>query len=153
MVINGTAYYAKILGKPAWGYKNQYKEWSFDLAISDETRKGLIKAGMDASVIKNKGDDRGDFITFKRRELKKDGTAGKPFEVLDKKQQPWDQTKLIGNGSKLNVKIALNEQFERKGLKPGAIRVQIVEHVPYEGRAGDDEDLPMYNDEGEETWA
>lgn len=152
MVINGTGYYCKVLGKPANGYKNQYKEWSFDLAITDETRKALINAGMDSSFVKNKGDDRGDFITFKRREFRKDGTAAKPFEVVDRKQQPWDQTSLIGNGSKLNVKIALNEQPERKGLKPGAIKIQIVEHVPYEGRAGDDEDLPMYNDDGSENW-
>ena len=154
MIITGFAHYAKVLGKPAWGYEKQYKEWSIDVAISADTRTALIAAGMDSAAIKNKGDDRGDFITFKRREFKKDGEPGKPIEVVDKKQQAWDHAKLIGNGSKINAKIALNEQVGKKGLKPGIIKLQVVDLVEYEGRAMDEEDLPTYADDGSvETWS
>ena len=151
MVIQGPVHYAKVLGAPAWGYKKQYKEWSVDLCIDAPTKARLLEAGMSKSAIKNKDDDRGDFITFKRRELKKDGTAGKPIEVVNKKGQPWDQKALIGNGSICNFKIALNE-YEGE-TKPGLIKMQVVEHVEYEGRAGDDEDLPTYGDDGQvEDW-
>ena len=151
MVIQGKAYYAKVLGKPAWGYKNQHKEWSMDVALSPETKKALTDAGVTKSVFKNKDDDRGWFLTFRRRELKKDGTPGTPIKVVDKKGNDWPQNSLIGNGSVVNVMVALNE-YEGE-IKPGLIKVQVVEHVPYEGK-GDDEDFPTYNDDGtEEKWS
>ena len=152
MVIQGKAYYAKVLGAPAWGYKKQHKEWSLDVTIDAPTKARLLEAGMSKGVIKNKDDDRGDFITFKRRELKKDGTPGKRIEVVNKKGQEWDQKALIGNGSVVNCKIALNE-YEGE-TKPGLIKLQVVEHVEYEGRGGDDEDLPTYNEDGTvEDWS
>jgi hypothetical protein len=152
MVIQGKAYYAKVLGAPAWGYKKQYKEWSIDVTLDAATKARLLEAGMSKSAIKNKQDDRGEFLTFKRREKKKDGTDGKPIEVVNKKGQEWNQKALIGNGSVVNCKIALNE-YEGE-TKPGLIKLQIVEHAEYEGRAGDDEDLPMYNDDGTvEDWS
>lgn len=152
MVIQGKAYYAKVLGAPAWGYKNQYKEWSVDVTLDKATREKLLAAGMSKASIKNKDDARGDFITFKRREFKKDGTAGKPIEVVDKKGQPWSQKALIGNESVVNAKIILNENNDGE-VKPGLLKLQVVEHVEYEGR-GDDEDLPVYNDDGTvEDWS
>lgn len=152
MVLQGQVWYAKVLGAPAWGYKKQYKEWSVDMCLDEATRERLLAAGMSKSAIKNKGDDRGDFLTFKRRELKKDNTPGKPIEVVDKKGAPWDQKALIGNGSVCNFKIALNE-YEGE-TKPGLIKMQVVEHVAYEGRGEDDEDLPTYGDDGQvEDWS
>lgn len=151
MVIQGKSWYAKVLGPPAWGYKKQYKEWSIDVTIDAATKARLLEAGMSKTSIKNKDDDRGEFLTFKRRELKKDNTPGKPIEVVDKKGQAWNPKLLIGNGSLVNVKIALNE-YEGE-VKPGLIKLQIVEHVEYEGRGGDDEDLPTYGDDGQvEDW-
>lgn len=151
MVIQGKAWYPKVLGAPAWGYKNQYKEWSTDVTLDEKTKARLLEAGMSAGVVKNKGDDRGDFITFKRRETRKDGTPGKPIEVVDKKGAPWNQKTLIGNGSVVNAKIILNEQNGE--TKPGLLKMQVVELVEYEGR-GDDEDLPTYNDDGSvEDWS
>ena len=152
MVIQGKAKWAKITGAPGWGYKKQYKEWSFDLGIDDATKNRLLEAGMHKQYIKNKDDDRGDFITFKRRELKKDGTPGKPIEVVDRYGKEWDPKKLIGNGSILNVKIALNEIPDQKGTKPGCIKVQVWDLVEYEGGDGDSEDFPVA-DGSEEPWA
>lgn len=153
MVISGNAWYAKVLGAPAWGYKNQYKEWSLDVTLDEKTKAKLLEAGMGANFIKDKGDDRGEFLTFKRRETKKDGTPGKAFLVVDRKGQDWDQKKLIGNGSVVNIKIALNDDSENPKVKrPGLIKMQIVDHVAYEGR-GDEEELPVYvGDEGGEVW-
>ena len=149
MVIQGTAHWAKVLGAPGWGYKKQHKEWSVDIAISEAVKKQLLAAGMTKSVIKNKGDDRGDFLTFKRREFKRDGSPGKPIAVFDREGEEWPQNKLIGNGSIVNAKIVLNEQDDGE-VKPGLIKLQVWEHVEFEGREGDDEDLPI--DTSDEQW-
>lgn len=151
MIIKGTAHWAKVVGAPGWGYKNQHKEWSIDVAIDEATRKALIAAGVDGSYIKNKGDDRADFLTFRRRELKADGTPGKPIAIVDGKGNEWDGKTLLGNGTIVNAKIALNEREGAKTFKPGLIKLQVVKLVEYEGRAGgDDEDFGTYNEAGEE---
>lgn len=154
MVIKGQAHWAKIVGKPGWGYKQQYKEWSMDVAIDADTRAALIKAGCDGSYIKNKGDDRGDFVTFKRRELKADGTAGKPIAIEQKDGSEWDQKTLIGNGSTVLCKIALNDRQDSNTKKPGLIKVRVMELVPYEGKDRE-EDIDDYVEAhgGEEEWS
>lgn len=151
MIIRGKTKWAKIVGAPGWGYQKQHKEWSFDLSIDEASKKSLLDAGMDRKYIKNVDDDRGDFISFKRRELKKDGTPGKPIALFDRKGQEWDGKTLIGNGSVLNVKIALNEVPNQKGTKPGVIKVQVWDLVEYEGK-NDDEDFPV-DGGSEEPWA
>lgn len=151
MIIRGKTKWAKIVGKPGWGYQNQHKEWSFDLGIDDETKKALLDAGMDRKYLKNVDDDRGTFISFKRKELKKDGTPSKAPAIFDRKGNAWDDKTLIGNGSILNVKIALNEIPNQKGLKPGFIKIQVWELVEYEGKDGDD-DFPIDTSD-EEPWA
>lgn len=151
MVIKGKAHWAKVLGAPGWGYKKQHKEWSVDVAIDDATKERLLAEGMGKTYIKNKGDERGNFITFRRRELKRDGTPGKPIEVLDRTGKDWDQKKLIGNGTVVNAKIILNDVDGENYKKPGLLKLQIVDLVEYEGN-GDAEDLPIYTDDGEETW-
>lgn len=151
MIIQGKAYWAKVLGEPGWGYKNQYKEWSIDVTLDAKTMKKLIAEGVAKDKIKNKGDDRGNFLTFKRRETKKDGNPAKPFLVIGPDgKTPWPQTELIGNGSVVNAKLILNEN-EDGTMRPSLLKLQVVEHVPY----GDGEDFTDYTDGGEdgsETW-
>lgn len=139
-----------MVGKAQPGYKNQYNEWSLDVAVDDGTRQALVKAGL-GDKIKNKGDDRGDFITFKRRELKKDGTPAKPIEIVDRKGQPWGNER-IGNGSVVNVQFAVNDGPD-DSKRAGIIKLQVWEHVPYEGGDGDGErdEFPIANDD-EEDW-
>lgn len=152
MIIKGKGYWCKILGAPGWGYKKQHKEWSMDLSIDAATKERLLAEGMGKQYIKNKGDEKGDFLTFRRRELKRDGSPGKPIEVVDKKGKAWDDKVLIGNGSIINVKMVLNEVDGQRETKPGLIKVQVVELVPFEGRDEDDE-LPVYSDDGSvEKW-
>lgn len=105
--------------------------------------------------VKNKGD--GSFIQFKRKALKKDQATGqmvpaKPIEIVDKNRNPWDGKTLIGNDSVLNVNFVVNETTynNKKFLKPGIIKVQVVELVEYEG--GEREEFPDYNDGNDENW-
>lgn len=147
MIITGKAYWAKVLGSPQWGYKNQYKEWSIDIAIDDKTKQRLIAEGVSEDRFKNKDDDRGDFLTFKRREIKRDGEPAKPFFVVGPDKSPWPQDTMIGNGSKVNAKLILNESDD--GLRPALLKLQIVDLVEY----GDGEDFPAYDEDGkEEKW-
>lgn len=147
MIIKGKGFWCKIVGAPGWGYKNQHKEWSMDLSISDETETALLNAGMDPSYVKDKGDEKGKYLTFRRRELRADGTPGKPIEIVDRNGQAWDGKTLIGNGSLLKVKIAMNDLDGKKTKKPGLIKVLVHELVPFEGREGDDEELVSSDDE------
>lgn len=150
MIIQGIAYWAKILGEPGWGYKNQYKEWSIDISLDDKTVKKLMAEGVAKDKIKNKGDDRGNFLTLKRRELRKDGEPAKRIPVVGPDgKTPWDQNVLIGNGSRVNVKLILNENDDGT-TRPSILRLQVVDHVPY----GDGEDFTDYTDgEGNEDWS
>lgn len=134
MLIKGIGYFCRISGKP---HKTKYSdgEWSFDLSINETTKKELLMAGMKPSFIKNKGDQKGDFLTFRRKSTKADGSEGKPFDVRDHKNEPWDPKVLIGNGSTLNVVVSLNERTGQKGqgyLAPSAIAIQVWDLVPFE---------------------
>ncbi len=152
-IFQGTAYYAKVVGKPQPGYDKTQLEWSTDVAINDATRKSLIKLGV-GDYIKNKGDKHasgGDYLSFKRPAVKKDGTPGKPIRIVDNKGKPWDNTVLIGNGSVVNVNFALNEKASG-GLKPSLIAMQVWEHVPYEPKDRDD-DFPVVAGAEDEDWS
>lgn len=137
MMLTGKAFYARITGAP---HKNKFNpevdQWSFELSVDQENADKLLSAGMKPSYLRNKNDERGTFITFSRDAMKKDGTEGKPYTVVDSKKEPWDPSVKIGNGSVLNVITSLNERTFRgeKFLKPGAIQIQVWEHSPYEGK-------------------
>lgn len=135
MIISGTSFYARIVGEP---HTTKYSDgqWSFDLSVDEETVQSLTKKGVNSNYFRDKGDERGTFISFQRNAHKADGSAGKPYEVVDSEKNPWDPTKAIGNGSKLNVIVMLSERKYKgvKTLKPEALKIQVWEHVPFTKR-------------------
>lgn len=135
MIINGKIYWAKVLGEPIQSNFDDYREWSFDLTLDDTAMKTLADAGMDPAVVRNNDDERGNFITFRRREFRKDGTAGRPFSIVDRNTQPWDPKVRIGNGTVANVIMALNVRTIKRVevLRPSAKSIQIVHLVKYLG--------------------
>lgn len=145
MLIRGKAKWTKVLGEPVWGYQNQHKEWSVDVYIDEETLHRLEVEGL-KEKIKDKGN--GSFITFKRRELKQDGTANNPIRVVDHHGEAWNPKVKIGNGSIVNVNFAINEYG--KGQKSANIlSMQVWELVKYEGS-----EFPTREDAEEgKTWA
>jgi hypothetical protein len=151
VIIRAKAYWAKVIGKPVKAYDpKDPPEWTIDLALDEDTKKKLLAEGMTESYIKNKGDDRGDFITFRRKSIKQDGNAAKPIEVVDDKRKPWDDRKL-GNGTVVNAMVVLNEIPGPGGKlknKPGLIKLQVVELVEYAG--GERDEFPSSEDE---EWA
>lgn len=140
MLIRGKAKWAKILGEPVWGYENKFKEWSIDVYVDEATLAKLKAEGL-GSKIKDKGN--GPYITFKRKELKQDGTANQPIRVVDHKGQAWNGAK-IGNGSVVNVNFAINE-FGKNQKAANILSLQVWELVKYEGG-----EFPVKNEDGEE---
>lgn len=151
MIIQGLAYYAKIVGDPHPAFDKNEREWSIDVTVDADTRVKLEAEGL-GPKIRNKGDERGDFISFKRKAVKIDGTPAKPLEIKDHNKKLWDDRK-IGNGSTVNVMFLINdtEYNKKKFRKPGILGVQVVSLVPYEEK--EREEFPEYNDAGTEQWA
>ena len=149
-IITGNAHWAKVIGDPKPGYDGNSREWSLDVAIDESTVEFFKEQGL-SKRIKNKGDDKGDFVTFKRKEFKFDGeTRNQPIRVVDHQKNPWPDDKLIGNGSKVAVNFGINDT--RYGLHPTILALQVIDLVEYEG--GDNEDFGTFNDDGtEESWA
>lgn len=159
MIMRGEVAWAKVLGAPAKGFEENTREWSIDFKPNDPSRAKYLKEGGSDFYLKSKEKHPlGEFIAFKRNEVKKDGTPAKPITVVDKDGNPWDSTVRIGNGSVVDVKVALNEVSvgRQKRLKPSLIAIRVIEHVPYEGK-GDSSDFEDFdytsNDIDDTPWA
>lgn len=146
MLLQGKGYWAKILGKPQDGYTKGEREWSIDIGLDEAAVAKYLKEGGSDFYLKTKENHpaEGQYIPFKRKEIKQNGDPAKPIEVVDRKGQPWDPSVKIGNGSVLNFKFALNDVEVGKAVrkKPSLIAIQVWEHVPYEG--GSDEDFQEF---------
>lgn len=134
MLITGRSYWFKGVGsaKPN-KFNPEVPQWSFDLSINQTEAEKLLAAGMKKTYLRDKQDERGVFLTFTRDSIKKDGSPGKPFRIVDSKNNPWPDGESIGNGSQLNVVLTLNERTFRgeKFLKPSAIAIQVWDHIEY----------------------
>jgi len=137
--ITGKAYWFKALGDGVPNYNKDGFEWTFEVSLDPATKKELIGYGL-ASKIKNKGDEKGDYITFKRATVKmngpKAGQKNEPIKIISADGiTPWDRSIKIGNGSTLKVKFSLNETVNKrtkeKGMRADPLAVQVFEFVPY----------------------
>lgn len=137
-VITGNAFWTK-LSRPVENYNKDGQEWTLDVAIDDKTSKELKGYGL-GSKVKNKGDERGDFITFKRSTVKrsgpKKGEDNKPITLVGPDgKTPWPSSTHIGNGSVVKVKFSLNETInprtKEKGMRADPLAIQVYEHSEY----------------------
>lgn len=130
----GKAHWAKILGAPVPNYNRDGNEWTVDFTPNAEGLALIHELGI-GHKIKNKSDEREDFIQFKQRETRPDGSANFPITVVDARNRPWDPDVKIGNGSIVEVKFKVVDygkdkaKSARYGVYPQAIRV--LELVPY----------------------
>ena len=137
-LVSGKARYAKVLGKAPPGYDNGPEEWTFDLVLDEGGEQDYLASGASDFYIKTNKDTGERYVRFSRKAVKRDGSEGKPFQVVGPDGKEWDQKKLIGNDSVLNVKFTLNEieHKKQKRFKPSAIAIQVWKHVKYEGKSG-----------------
>ena len=130
-ILNGKAYWASVVS-PNTTF-DEDGVYSVDIAV-DSSNKKLAEA--EGLSIKNKGDERGDFVTIKRKAKRKDGNPNKAPDVMDGMKRPLQNT-LIGNGSDVNVLFKTYEWNHkptgRTGKSADLQAVQVVNLIAYEG--------------------
>ena len=111
--------------------------WTVDVCNLDEANLNI--ANNDGLIVKNKGDDRGDFVTIKRKVMRKDGQRNKQPDLIDGQKKIVDC--MIGNGSTVNVLYSTYdwEYRGRKGTSADLRTVQVLDLVPY--KDGNDDEL------------
>ena len=127
-VIAGTAYWASVI-HPNTKFDAD-GVWTIDVGNLDDLNKK--KAKKDGLTIKDKGDEKGEFVTIKRRVRNNKGVLNRAPNVVDANKRLITDT-MIGNGSKVNV---LYEPFEwnfggKSGVSADLRAVQVTELVPY----------------------
>ena len=151
-VIEGTAYWAKVIKADQKYKKNGGGIWSIEVAnLSKETRTELKELGLQ-KAIKNLDDDRDFFITLRRNENRsdKDKTAQDAPVILDSQNNIFEGA--IGNGSKVRVQFrtydydGTDDSGTRfQGTSTELTKVQVIELVEYETDDADTsyEDTPF----------
>ena len=110
--------------------------WQVDICLDADSKALVEGAGLN---VRNKEDERGEFVTLKRKVQGKNGPRSAPT-VVDSQNNSWDK-KLIGNGSVVTVK-ALPFEWNyagKAGKSADLAAVQVVELIEY----GDDKDFEV----------
>ena len=110
--------------------------WSIQVEANDDNREVVEKSGL---KVANKGDERGDFVTIKRKVHRKDGTQRNAPLVMDSQNNRWNNDKKIANGSTVNVK-AIPYEWDyagKSGISADLAAVQIVDFIEYSGNQQD----------------
>jgi hypothetical protein len=151
VLIRGKAKWAKIFADQLhWGFENKHKEWSIDVYLDEETVHRLEVEGLKPKI-KDKGN--GPFITFKRRELKADGSPNQPVRIVDHHGNTLQDSETvykgpkIGNDSVVNVNFAINE-YGKNQKSANILSLQIWDMIKYDG-----DNFPVKEDaETDESW-
>ena len=127
---------AIISGKAFWTKLNRKDEYSdkYQLDVGDLSEKSKEVLTSHGVKLKNKNDDRGEFITARTQYL---------VPVIDSDKKVIDSDTLIGNGSSVRVKIDFNKTHpfvEKYGTSMYLKKVQVTELVEYGGNDFDDDD-------------
>ncbi len=151
--VSGTVYWASIVGDKALrkNYDGDGREWSFEFEPEDASflkEHRLLDRLKDPFAYADRLDDRGesdkaaavremnagrgDYLLLKKPELNRDGEKNEPFRIYDENDQPWGEERLIGNGSKVDVKLSIVDWGVGKKKSIYAKAIRVTEHVPYE---------------------
>lgn len=123
-VVSGKVFWASVQA-PNTTYE---PEWGLDLLVDDNNRAQIMA---DKLTIKNKGDERGDFVHIRQRVSRRDGSKNDAPVVVDAQKNVTD--KLVGNGSTCNVMYTpfAWDMNGKSGVTPILKKVQIVDLVSY----------------------
>lgn len=129
-------YYLK--GKAKWVKARKpdekYGNYTMNLYLDKESEKAFEESGLQ---IEPKKDEDGIFYTFRRpheKLIKKEAVVFGAPKVFNADNTEFDG--LVGNGSRVTVKVSVYDTIKGKGHRWESIRVEeLVEYVP-EGGAG-----------------
>lgn len=151
MIMRGKIAWAKVLGQPKKGYNEGEREWSVDFEPDEKSLEKYLANGGSDFYLKTKENHPldGQFIAFKRKEKRQDGSDAKPITVKDAKGNDWDPSVKLGNGTLVDVKVALNEikAGGKTRLKPGLIAIRVLDLVEYEGAGDEDREDFNFDDD------
>jgi len=128
--VPGQVYWCKVLGAPRLNYDGDAKEWTYDFMPDDvdflKEAKLLDRLKTDA-----KGTIPGDYLRLKKPEKTSEGEPNDPIRVYNSDNEAWDPNQLIGNGTKVVVKLRIVDwgKGKKKSIYTTAIRVE--ELVPF----------------------
>jgi hypothetical protein len=126
-IISGEAYWAHVM-TPNTKF-NPDGEWTVEICNLDTTNKKIAEA--DGLTLKNKGDERGDFVTLKQYARTQEGTF-RPMKVTDSQRNPFPTDKRVGNGSKVNASYFPKPYDQFGGGVKGYLQgVQVLDLVEY----------------------
>ena len=128
MVISGKAYWTSI-ASPNTTFDPD-GVWTIDVGNLDKNSIDQLKT--DGLTVKNKGDDRGDFVTIKRKVRRKDGQMNRTPDLVDAKKRQMTST-MIGNGSDVNVLYGTYDwEFKgRTGTSADLKSIQVTNLIPF----------------------
>lgn len=138
--VKGKIYWPKILGQPRMNYEGTGREWTYELEPEDVS---FLKEAKLLDRLKEKYEDRGPYLNLRKPEKDREGQPNEPIRVYDENNEPWDSSKLIGNGSEADVKLRIVDygKGKKKGIYTTAIRItNLVTYVSNEF-AGMDSDV------------
>lgn len=135
-VLSGKAYWASVTN-PNVTFE---PVWSVDLSVQGDE---LDKARQMNLNIKNKSDERGDFVTIKRKVNRKDGSQNQRPSLVDSNKNDMGNT-LVGNGSDVNVlfKTYEWEYAGKMGIGTELQKVQVTKLVEYSDNSEDLDVVP-----------
>lgn len=124
-ILSGKAYWTSIV-QPNTTFE---PVWSVDVALTGDQ---LDKAKALGLPIKNKGDERGDFVKIKRNVTRRDGTSNNQPIMVDSQKRVMTDT-LVGNGSDVNVAFKTYdwEYGGKSGVGADLAKLQVVNLIPY----------------------
>lgn len=126
--VSGEIYWAKVF-VPVMNYDGDGKEWSMDFVPDDVT---FLKEAKLLDRLKEAKDPiPGDYIRLKKPEKNKDGEKNEPIRIYDEDNNQWEHGKLIGNGTKADVKLTVADFGKGKKKAIWVKAVRIIDHVPY----------------------
>ena len=126
--LTGKCYYAQNVATPCTKFAKDF--WSIDLLVDDDNRGEIEAAGLN---IRNRDDERGDYITIKTNTVSYKGEPNEPPTVKDSQNDLLGDVP-IGNGSLVIVKTTpfpYPDQGNGAGVTALLKAVQVVELVPY----------------------
>lgn len=154
--MTGKAFWCKVLGDPVENYQETGNEWTVDVQPDVKGLALLKRVGLGEKV-RNKDDDREDFITFRRNELKKDGQPNDKIEVVDADGNPWPEDKPIGNGSTVKVRFSVFEMPARGKfkaiIKPVLYKITVVDLVEFKKAEPKTKKVAVKSTAENENWA
>ena len=139
-----------ITGKAKWASVNNLNTsyehcWQVDVEVDDDNRSVVEEAGLkivSGKIENSTGEVRPDFVTIKRKLLKKDGGERVAPSVKDSQNLVWDG-KNIGNGSLVCVKAQPYDWMHNNntGRSADLVAVQVIDLVEYNPEGSDDFDV------------